>query len=138
MGARFPFLSASGQKGESALMPLLPLTLQLGTGEPLRVTGLIDSGSAVNVLPYQVGIQLGAVWEQQTRRVVLTGNLAAYEACGLIVTANVVDFPAVKLVFAWTKAEGVPLLLGQTNFFEQFDVCFRRARLQIEIEPSRR
>ena len=35
MGARFPFLSVSGQNGESALMPLLPLALQFGTGEPL-------------------------------------------------------------------------------------------------------
>jgi hypothetical protein len=27
---------------------------------------LLDTGASVNVLPYEVGLQLGAVWENQT------------------------------------------------------------------------
>jgi hypothetical protein len=44
------------------------------------------------------------------------------------------DFDAVKLAFAWTQAEYVPLLLEQTNFFMEFDVCFFRSRLMFEVK----
>jgi hypothetical protein len=30
------------------------------------------------------------------------------------------------MAFAWTRAEGVPVIFGQTNFFEMFEVCFFR------------
>jgi hypothetical protein len=56
----------------------------------------------------------------------------------LLVHAHVSDFASVPLVFAWTRAENVPVLLGQVNFFEEFDVCFHRARRQFELEPARK
>jgi hypothetical protein len=68
----------------------------------------------------------------------LTGNLAAQEARALVVEARVAEFAPARLVFAWTRAESVPLLLGQMNFFEEYDVCFHRARRQFEVEPARR
>ena len=43
------------------------------------VPGLLDTGAMVNVLPYQVGVDLRAVWEQQTTALQLTGNLAQGE-----------------------------------------------------------
>ena len=119
-------------------MPLLPLELRHSSGETARVQGLLDSGSTVNVLPYGVGVRLGAVWETQTTRVQLTGNLAMQEARALLVEARVAEFAPVRLVFAWTRAESVPLLLGQMNFFETFDVFSHRARLQFELEPAHR
>ena len=57
------------------------------------------------------------MWEQQTTPVQLTGNLANLPAYGLIVTATVARFPPVRLAFAWTLEENVPLILGQVNFF---------------------
>jgi hypothetical protein len=47
----------------------------------------------------------------------LTGNLAQYEACPLIVSAKIGKFESVRLAFAWTQAENIPLILGQVNFF---------------------
>ena len=96
--------------------------------------GLVDSGAAINVLPYDLGLQLGAVWEQQTTTVRLTGNLAATEARGLVVFANVGHFPPVKLAMAWTQARTIPLILGQVNFFLEFDVCFFRSRAVFEVK----
>lgn len=90
----------------------------------------------VNVLPYGVGIDLGAVWDQQTTALRLTGNLARFEARALVVSANVGAFAPVQLVFAWTQAPDVPVLLGQVNFFMEFDVCFSRSRLAFEIRPK--
>jgi hypothetical protein len=76
---------------------------------------------------------VGAVWEQQTTPVNLSGNLAACEARALIVSAVVGKFPAVRLAFAWAKTDAVSVLLGQVNFFMEFDVCFYRSRLMFEV-----
>jgi len=120
------------------LVPLLPLRLWLGDGQPLEAHGLVDSGATVNVLPYRLGLRLGAIWEEQTTRVNLTGNLAAHEARALLVAARVADFRPVQLVFAWSRTDSVPLLLGQVNFFDEFEVRFRRAQLHFEIECGRK
>ena len=136
MAARFPYLPATAAAGESFLMPLLPVRLRFGKGEFVQVQGLVDSGATVNVLPYRLGIQLGAIWESQKTSVTLTGNLATQEARAVLLEAEVGEFPAVRLAFAWTRLETVPLLLGQVNFFQEFDVCFHRRRLQIELAPA--
>ncbi|WP_223257274.1 hypothetical protein [Phormidesmis priestleyi] len=38
-----------------------------------------------------------------------------------------------RLAFAWAQASQIPLILGQTNFFREFDVCFQRSRRTIEV-----
>lgn len=136
MSARFPYVPISSAHGDSALMPLLPLQLWFKGNEPVAAHGLLDSGATVNVLPYRLGIRLGAVWDAQTTRVVLAGNLAAQEARALLLHARVADFAPVPLVFAWTRADNVPLLLGQVNFFDAFDVSFQRSRREFEVEPA--
>ena len=114
-------------------LPFLPLKLSR-ENETSEVLGLIDSGATINVLPYQVGLKLGAVWENQMRLSQLAGNLGNYESKGLILTAQIADFELVKLAFAWTKAENVPVILGQTNFFSLFDVCFFRQDNEFEMK----
>ena len=87
----------------------------------------------VNVLPYELGTEIGAIWEEQTTPLQLTGNLAQFEARVIVLNAKVSDFEPVRLVFAWTKAPNVPLILGQVNFFMEFDVCFYRSQLSFEV-----
>jgi hypothetical protein len=130
------FYTAVQSAGFVADRPLLPMTLILGN-QRLSAIALLDSGADINVLPYELGLQLGASWEAQTTAVTgLSGNLANYEARGLVVRAGIGDFPTVRLAFAWTRVEGIPLLLGQTNFFAEFKVCFFRAQNFFEIEPK--
>ena len=138
MPARFPYLPVASGRGDASLMPLLPLELRFKDGGPVQAHGLLDSGATVSVLPYGLGVRLGAVWEAQTTRVTLAGNLAVQEARALLVQAPVEDFGPLPLVFAWTRSENIPLLLGQVNFFEEFDVCFHRSRRQFELEPARK
>ena len=59
------------------------------------------------------------------------------EARLLLVAALVGSFPPVRLAFAWTEAEDVPLLLGQVNFFIEFNVCFYRSELAFEVTPKK-
>jgi len=61
-GFRFPYSSLDGTP--ATLMPRLPLTLKLGD-HSTDVSGLIDSGSSVNLLPNSVGIALGAACNKQ-------------------------------------------------------------------------
>jgi len=132
---RYAFTAASSGPGEASLLPLLPIVLRLGE-RSTAASGLLDTGATVNVLPYSVGVDLGAVWEQQTIPVQLTGNLGQYEARALLLSAEVGRFAPVRLVFAWTQADVVPLLLGQVNFFMEFDVCFYRSQQAFEIQPK--
>jgi hypothetical protein len=133
---RYPFVAADSTLGEASLRPYSPLTLTY-QGQTAVTAGVLDTGAAVNVLPFRIGVELGAVWEQQTTVLQLTGNLAQYEARLLLVSAIVVPFPSVRLAFAWTEAEHVPLLLGQVNFFLEFRVCFYRSQLAFEVTPKR-
>jgi hypothetical protein len=132
---RYSFVAADTMLGEASLRPHLPLTLTYGD-ESVPTVGLLDTGAAVNVLPYQIGVQLGGEWEQQTTHLRLTGNLAQVEARALVVSATVAQFEPVRLVFAWTQATDIPLLLGQINFFMEFDVCFYRSQLVFEVQPK--
>lgn len=133
-GQRYPFVAADSDLGEASMRPYLPLILDY-QGRTSSITGLLDTGAAVNVLPYRIGAELGAVWEQQSTSLQLSGNLAHFEARLLLVMATVHSFATVRLAFAWTQAEHVPLLLGQVNFFMEFDVCFYRSQLAFEISP---
>ena len=132
---RYPFTAVDPARGEAGLQPHLPITLTY-QDRSVTISGLLDTGAMVNVLPYQVGVDLGAVWEQQTTQLRLTGNLAQLEARGLLVSAVVGQFPPVRLAFAWTRATNIPVLLGQVNFFMEFDVCLYRSQLAFEVRPK--
>jgi len=133
---QFLYRQVSDNFGELNFSPYLPLTLSYGNNS-IETLGLLDTGATVNVMPYQIGLQLGAKWEQQNTSVRLAGNLANLPACGLLATATVAQFPSIRLAFAWTQAENVPLILGQVNFFLEFDVCFFRSQKIFDIRPKK-
>jgi hypothetical protein len=132
---RFPYTINDKDWGEASLMPYLPITLRSGD-RSANVSALVDSGATVNVLPYSIGQQLGLDWEEQTIPVALSGNLQRLEAKGIVLMAEVSRFSAVKLVFAWVKSDDMPVLLGQTNFFMEFNVYFYRTQQMFEIQPK--
>jgi hypothetical protein len=132
---QFPFVVMDPAVGSASLCPYLPIHLTLGQ-QTVAVMGYLDTAAAINVLPYDIGLQLGAAWDRQSTPLRLAGNLAHQEARSLLVSAKVGSFPAVSLVFAWTKSDTVPLLLGQMNFFLEFDVCFFRSRAVFEVKPK--
>lgn len=132
---RFNFVEGFDAFGVPDSLPQLPLVLTY-RGLSAEVSALLDTGASVNVLPYSVGLQLGAVWEEQTTSVTLAGNLASVEARGLLISAKIGDFDPVRLVFAWSVSDDAPLLLGRMNFFLEFDVCFYRSQLVFELCPK--
>jgi len=133
--AQFPYIEVKNTLGESASRPMLPITLTY-RGASVQANGLLDTGADINVLPYSMGIALGAIWEEGRTGLQLSGNLAAYEARGILIACAVAQFPSVQLAFAWTRAEKAPLIFGQVNFFSEFEVCFFRARNLFKVRPK--
>jgi len=131
---RFPFIERRNAKGEVNVFPCVPITLSYGD-RTLEIFGLLDTGASLNVLPHKLGLDLGAVWEHQNLSIPLSGNLAPVEAKGLAVIAQIADFPPILLAFAWAESNEPPLLLGQLNFFLEFNVCFYRSQLAFDICP---
>lgn len=132
---RFPFIEGRDVFGDIDVVPQLPLTLTY-RNFIVEVTGLLDTGASINVLPYTLGIQLGSVWEDLNISVQLAGNLAPVEAKGLVLSAQIGNFAPGRLVFAWSLTDNVPLLLGRMNFFQEFDVCFYRSQMAFELRPK--
>jgi hypothetical protein len=134
-GQRFQYLEIDPSLGPASTLPYLPLRLEYQQKDT-TVSALIDSGSMVNVLPYNIGLQLGAEWDRQAIRVQLTGNLAGFDARAILITATMGQFAPVRLAFAWTRNDQVPVILGQVNFFMEYDVCFFRSQSSFEITPK--
>jgi hypothetical protein len=103
----FPF-------SDDELLPTIPIILSYA-GLSVSTNALLDTGSTVNLLPYDIGLQLGAIWEEQTVRLPLAGNIARVEARGLFVYVQIGNWEPVRLAFAWAKVSQIPLILGQTN-----------------------
>ncbi len=131
---QFAYVQRDQSLGKASLAPMLPLTL-IGR-QRITTSGLVDSGAAINVLPFSLGVQLGFDWEQQTKAVELSGNLASVAARVIVLSAVAGKFAPVRLAMAWAKTDAVSVILGQVNFFLEFDVCFFRSRAVFEIRPK--
>jgi len=131
---QFSFVQRDPSLGIASLAPMLPLTL-IGR-QSVATFGLVDSGAAINVLPYSLGVQLGFDWDQETRSVALSGNLASIEARVVVLAAVVGGFPTVRLAFAWARTDSVSVILGQVNFFLEYDICFFRSQGVFEVKPK--
>jgi Aspartyl protease len=133
-GQKFPYKIIDTSPGMVDRMPYVPIALRLN-GQSINAEGLIDTGASVNVLPYELGLQLGFLWESENLSVILAGNLARFEARAVVVEAQITPFPMVNLAFAWTQAPNAPLILGQANFLFEFDACFSRSQSEFEVRP---
>jgi hypothetical protein len=132
---RFQYSTTSPTQNEFDSLPRLPLLLHR-EDRSVEAVGLVDSGATVNVLPYELGLELGGVWDDFRAIIQLAGNLSNQPAMPFSAIAQVGEFSPAKLLFAWVKRPKTPLILGQTNFFLEFDVCFYRSKMEFEVKPK--
>jgi hypothetical protein len=131
----FKYSTTSSTQNEFDSLPRMPLILKRDN-QKIEALGLVDSGATVNVLPHDIGLQLGGTWDDRKAIIQLAGNLGNQTAIPFTVTAYIGEYSPTELVFAWVKNPNIPLILGQTNFFMEFDVFFYRSRLEFEIKPK--
>ncbi|MGB3205725.1 MAG: hypothetical protein WBB28_12110 [Crinalium sp.] len=132
---RFKYSTTSPSQNEFDSLPRIPLVLRRGD-QIVEALGLVDSGATINVLPYEIGLQLGGVWDESKAIIQLAGNLSSQPAIPFFATAEIGEFASVKFAFAWVNRPKTPLILGQTNFFMEFDVSFYRSKLEFELKPK--
>ena len=132
---RFEYMLADPRAGNGSLMPYLAMTISANS-RSAQISGLLDSGASVNALPFGIGESLGFNWEFEKTLVRLTGNLARVECKVIYIDAIVGQFPSTQLIFAWARVDGFPPILGQTNFFMNYDVCFYRSRSAFDVRPK--
>jgi hypothetical protein len=114
--ARFSFATTEfGGVKDASFLPMLPLTI-VNENRSVAASGLVDSGSTVNVLPYQLGLELGLVWEKQTVSFRLSGNLAHYEARPIVLSVLIEKFKPVKLAFCVDKSGERPFNFRTSEF----------------------
>ena len=133
---RFSYSTTHSNQTQLDSMPRLPLTLKLNETS-IEVFGLVDSGATINVLPFSVGQKLGATWDSQKAVIRLAGNMANSLAQPIVVKAEIGNFSPVLLAFAWVSHDNTPVILGQTNFFNEYEVCFFRNSLEFEVKPKK-
>ncbi len=132
---RFAHIQRNPSAGVTGYAPLLLLDLEKNQ-RTITASGLLDTGVAVNVLPYSIGTALGFAWEKETPGLALGGNINATATRMIVINATIGSLATVPLVFTWTQTDAVPLILGQVNFFMEFDACFFRTQLAFEITPK--
>lgn len=54
----------------------------------------------------------------------------------VLISVVIGAFSSVQLAFAWTTADHIRPILGHTNFFSEFDVCFFGRELTFEVRPK--
>ena len=106
---RFRYSTADATQNEWDSLPRLPLTLRVGT-RAIEVVALVDSGATVNVLPYRIGVQLGAFWDDRLAVLQLTGNFGNISAMPLFAMTEITGFSRTRLAFAWSRSDGVPVI----------------------------
>lgn len=117
-------------------MPLAEISLYHG-GHEITVPALIDSGAAMSVLPYDIGLELGLVWEEQNVPVDVGGLLKNASAYGVLVRGKISPLSPVALVFAWVDraSDQIRTILGQMNFFHHYKIIFEAYNDAFEIIP---
>ena len=133
---RFTYSTTYPSQTQLDSMPRLPITLKLNSSS-VDVFGLVDSGATINVLPFSIGQQLGATWDSQKAVIRLAGNIANSLAQPIVIKAEIGQFSPVSLAFAWVSHDNTPVILGQTNFFNEFEVCFFRTVFEFEVKPKK-
>ncbi|KAF0197152.1 MAG: hypothetical protein FD167_5820, partial [bacterium] len=83
---QFPYVVEKG-----ILMPFVPIRL-VRNNLSFDTKALVDSGAVVNVLPHQVGLALGGVWNDKLAKLALGGALAGRKACPFIVYGIIGNF----------------------------------------------
>ncbi|MBX3058806.1 MAG: hypothetical protein KF770_20265 [Anaerolineae bacterium] len=115
-------------------IPLVNISLSNET-TTVTVPAVVDSGAALNILPYDVGLSLNLNWDKQTYPLDLGGILTGTRAYAVLLQAKVEPFSPLRLAFAWIDKPGteVRVLLGQVNFFQEFDIHFYGCDKAFEI-----
>jgi hypothetical protein len=136
---RFHYTESQGMAGIPGMLPFVSATLlRINTAQSIThrrtLPVLVDSGSTVNVLPFDIGESLGFHWENCPETPFI-GRVRGVPALGVDLFVKVAGFPPKRFAFGWSAkpSTDMPCIFGQTNFFDEFYVDFRKPLGYFEI-----
>ncbi len=119
--------------------PLVDIQLYHAEHE-IIVPVLVDSGADISIMPYEIGLELGFIWNEQTYPIDLGGIMRGVPAFAVLVRGEIAGLPEKALVFAWAQKHRSEcrFVVGQMNFFQQYEVTFRgyENTFEISAKPS--
>lgn len=85
---RLHYSTTDPSQNEFDSLPRVPIILHR-EGRTVESLELVDSGATINVMPYELGLQLGAIWEDSRAIIQLAGNLGNQPAMPFFAMAQV-------------------------------------------------
>ncbi len=132
----YPYIVRTEYVRDRIARPFVPVRIRYRHNE-IQTMALVDSGADINVLPFQLGLNLGAGWHNREHIGGLEGAAGGgLEAKRFVADLYVGAWPSIRQIFAWTRDEDLPVILGQIDFFHRVDVCFHRSRNYLELDLS--
>lgn len=138
--SRYSYTSSQGFAGVPGMLPFVTATfLRMNAFQRiaarLTIPALVDSGSTVNVLPFDIGARLGFVWDDTHKNPPFIGTIYGAPALGVKIFVKVGESVPVQLAFGWSEIRStqLPCILGQTNFFDEYYVDFRKPEGYFDI-----
>lgn len=131
----YPYVVRTEYIPDFVARPFLPVTIRYGQAE-IQTMALLDSGADINVMPYQLGLELGADWDAPSVIEDLQGLGGGVQAKRIVADLHVESWPSIGQIFAWARDDEIPVILGQIDFFQNVNVCFHRYQYTFEIEMS--
>jgi len=121
------------------LEPIIPVGLRYRGGRGVVVTALIDSGADLCLFHSSVGRALGIDLQSGRKDMIKTLSLEEIPAYVHSVHLVLKGEPGVDLEIGFLELDLLPDggLLGQTGFFDEFDIRFQRWQNSIHIHRRR-
>ncbi len=133
MTQSFHYNPGARSPNEGSKLPLVQISLIGQEGQSISAEALVDSGASINVLPHRLGLAIGGDWETAPSIPPLAGNLAQQEAKALFARVVIRHFPTIELIFGWSQSDNIPVILGQTDFFQKHNIAFFGGNGRFEI-----
>lgn len=125
MEVEFDFREEKSRIFGSILRPVAALTF-INNGKEIFESVYVDSGADISLIPKSVGEALGFKIEDIDK----INEIKGIGERGIPIIEKKVKIKIGDKLFgirvAWALIEEVPLLLGRTDIFNLFDICFKK------------
>lgn len=128
----FPYILSTEYVDDQLARPFIPISIRYH-GNSIDTSAMLDSGADTSILPYAMGLALGADWSRQPDLWHLEGFGGEFETKKLVADLVIGTWHPLRILFGWTRANDVPVVLGQLNFFYLVDICFYRSRELVQL-----
>lgn len=117
-------------------MPVLNVRLTHDASSVIT-PALVDSGAAMNLLPFEYGEELGCIWNEQHLALPMGGLLPEAKAFAVPVTLILDPFPPIELAFAWTDVSHTRLRVFASCWGTSISFSTSKSPLQPTNTPLR-